>query len=617
MDRNTAEDYIKAGWPVSLYGKKKRDCTAPLRSIQALAANRRFRPDATGVKLCPEHAGLIAMRCTDFHEGAQALVNIWRLTSADKVSANTTRIEGPDGENTWLWRLPPEAVAKQKRCSSRWRQIAPTMNVVHSGHIFLPPTEDYLWADNKPVQILPRDILLLTGMFQPPALANNDQAKYFAAVNTGKLTPQSILRVLKGRDIMFDNRLNGKYEDYFDCLADVFDRFEQMTPDEGLLVYSLTAPTWIGDLTSLPMALDFVARYKDREKKRKKDTSEKLSIGRNCKVEKTIGNAALIARELYGNALYTDIRNGDYVLDGTPVDDNTYTRFQIKAQEYKVHFGYSLARAAVKYVAAQTKDLPPLRWINRVEWDGVPRIDGLLTHYLGADPTKSSEQMSRWFFMQALYILFSPAAAQDYKPVFVGSAAHQLLAALGGEHTGELMSSLSGNIRNKWLVTFNADDISSRLVKFMEKKYVNDYPRRFLLIGHSHSGLLSWQIEALHKQIVILPVKKLNEGLSADVGQLWAEALFAYRSGERPQLSATVKGQASKLCRQTICEDAWFKPVSVWAKRRFLIGVIFDTQTLMIKCLGVRNASEEDIQRAERIMRAIGAHQLKSGDWHG
>lgn len=63
---------------------------------------------------------------------------------------------------------------------------------------------------------------------------------------------------------------------------------------------------------------------------------------------------------------------------------------------------------------------PLTGYLDALEWDGKPRIDTLLTDYLGADPSEYNSSVMRVFLLGAVKRAYEPGCKFDYMPVLIG-----------------------------------------------------------------------------------------------------------------------------------------------------------------------------------------------------
>lgn len=619
---NTAEEYIKEGWPICLKEDGRSGESKPIKSLHALSANRRFRPQARNILFTPQSVGMIAFKAKDYHEGIQALINIWKISNAPKRLIETARIEGKAGESVWLWKLPRQATPKRRYPTQKWGEIVGALKVKYSSPILLPPSEvegkRYVWDGKKAAQVLPMEVVNLTGMFHDSAFHAKHKAVYQSAVGSTLRSPEGVIRVKKGVQMMLENRWDEKFEDYLDSLADVFDRVSDLTPNEGLLIFSHTATYW-NNMTTLAEVVHFVGRYQERLGGVKIPVSKQLKLTASGLVDNSVGNAVLIAEKLYGETIYTDERNGNIIVEGDILSGNIITDFQIRSGEYQAKFSSGTSKRALEYVASRKSSSPPVRWIESIEWDGSKRIDGLLTNYLSAPHTKLSEGISRWFMLSAVYALTHPASPQPFLPVLCGQWAGTILEILGGKFVGPLGAPGWEWIKDKWLVAVEMGRLAKPVIDFMAQPYHKSYPKSCFFVGFSPKDIPpAWQTNAMSNRVIVLNAKKVNEKeLTEDVEQMWAEALAAVKAGETPTLSDGAKNQVSLLRKKKAASDEWYEAIVDWSHDRFMKGMTFSTDDILVKVLSISRPTWQDRDRVDSIMSAAGAEKMENGDWHG
>ena len=63
---------------------------------------------------------------------------------------------------------------------------------------------------------------------------------------------------------------------------------------------------------------------------------------------------------------------------------------------------------------------PLTGYLDALVWDGVPRIDHLLTDYLGSEPSEYNKAVMRVFLLGAVKRAYEPGCKFDYMPVLIG-----------------------------------------------------------------------------------------------------------------------------------------------------------------------------------------------------
>ena len=110
-------------------------------------------------------------------------------------------------------------------------------------------------------------------------------------------------------------------------------------------------------------------------------------------------------------------QDGDTLGDWTDMDDaalRSYLdiRYNLR-NKTDYEDGFNMALLENRYD-------PLVGYLDALEWDGKPRIDSLLTDYLGADPSEYNIAVMRTFLQGAVHRAYNPGCKFDYMPVLIG-----------------------------------------------------------------------------------------------------------------------------------------------------------------------------------------------------
>ena len=108
---------------------------------------------------------------------------------------------------------------------------------------------------------------------------------------------------------------------------------------------------------------------------------------------------------------------GDTMGEWTDKDDSALQnyldiRYSLR-NEKDYRNGFNIALLENKYD-------PLVGYLDALEWDGKPRIDTLLTDYLGADPSEYTISVMRVFLQGAVHRAYDPGCKFDYMPILIG-----------------------------------------------------------------------------------------------------------------------------------------------------------------------------------------------------
>lgn len=157
-----------------------------------------------------------------------------------------------------------------------------------------------------------------------------------------------------------------------------------------------------------------------------------LMLGSNGKAIQSIENCsrvlesdpALAGRFYYDERAYTRMVRGPVPWDSREgdraVSDADYCG--LAAYLEREHGLMSKAKAidAVTNVAMRYRRNVVAEWLDSLEWDGVPRVDSLLTMFLGAELNDYTAAVMRLFMLGAVARAYKPGTKFDYMPVLVG-----------------------------------------------------------------------------------------------------------------------------------------------------------------------------------------------------
>lgn len=103
------------------------------------------------------------------------------------------------------------------------------------------------------------------------------------------------------------------------------------------------------------------------------------------------------------------------------LSDNDYTIVQ-RQLESRISFkpiAVDLLRRAVLAVAYENSFDSAILWINNLEWDGVPRIDGFMAQYMNSENTAYARAVSRYLWTALAGRTLVPGIKADMMPIFV------------------------------------------------------------------------------------------------------------------------------------------------------------------------------------------------------
>jgi len=218
------------------------------------------------------------------------------------------------------------------------------------------------------------------------------------------------------------------------------------------------------------------------------------------------------------------------------------------------------ATALVSREAASARH-PVREYLNSLTWDGVPRVETMLTDYLGADDTPLNREIAKRWMAAAVRRVMRPGCKFDTILVLVspdqGIGKSQFADILGGAWFQDGLPQIDSKdakqaLRGAWIVevsemaaTRKADDeaikqfFAARTDRYRESygRYEVAHPRQCVFVGSTNSrefimdntgGRRYWPVDVHARKSDVGPRMDRMRGVR---DQLWAEAVQLYEKG--------------------------------------------------------------------------------------
>lgn len=369
--------------------------------------------------------------------------------------------------------------------------------------------------------------------------------------------------------------------------------------------------------------------------------------GKSSRIEATISNIvkALSWKEKTGYDFFYDAftdqicyAQGDSV---QPIDDDTYTEIRLLLTAIGIEGGGSkeMVRDAISYVAKANRRDTAIGWLNKLKWDGVPRIQHFHTRVLHLADTPYHRAVIEYMWTALAGRVLDPGCKADMVPILIGSqglrksTVVEYLSPSKDEFTridltkrdDDLARQLRGKLVAEWeeLRGINTRDAQSVkgwithdkddwIPKF--KEFGTSLPRRFLVIGTTNerrfhndpTGARRWLPLLITSVIDADYVQEHNE-------QLWAEAREMFRANGI--MFRRAEDLASEVLRQTAQRDAWVEPVSLFINEH-ADGGWTSAHLLQMAChVPTSHMNHFSQERIRRVMTYLGWEEDSDGRW--
>lgn len=255
---------------------------------------------------------------------------------------------------------------------------------------------------------------------------------------------------------------------------------------------------------------------------------------------------------------------------------------------------------AMNIVASENRYHPIRDYLEKLKWDGQPRIDNLLPRYLGADCDDYTKEIMRLFMLAAIHRVYEPGCKFEIMVCLVGgqgagkSTFFRFLAINDEWFSDDLKRMDDDNVYRKmqghWIIemsemmaTVNAksiEDIKSFISRQKEtykipyETHPEDRPRQCVFVGTSNNmdflpldrtGNRRFAPVLVHPERVEKHILKDEKESREYIRQAWAEAMELYRNGfHELKLSGKTEEYLKEMQKDFMPEDAKVGIIQNW-----------------------------------------------------
>ena len=231
---------------------------------------------------------------------------------------------------------------------------------------------------------------------------------------------------------------------------------------------------------------------------------------------------------------------------------------------------------AMSMIMMQNSFHPVKDYLNSLKWDGESRVESLLVDYLGAVDNRYVRTVTRKILAAAVARIFKPGCKFDYVLVLVGKQGlkkSSLIDKLGQQWFSDSFSTVQGKeafeqIQGVWLVEMGElaglkkaeVEIIKHFISKREDRYrvaygrrIENFPRQCVFFATTNNkdflrdptgNRRFWPVDVNETE----PLKDVFTDLSEyEIGQVWAEAVELYKSGEALYLTKELEEEAYKV----------------------------------------------------------------------
>ncbi|CEO08419.1 virulence-associated protein e [[Clostridium] sordellii] len=234
---------------------------------------------------------------------------------------------------------------------------------------------------------------------------------------------------------------------------------------------------------------------------------------------------------------------------------------------YKINDGLAIIEKKNKYH-------PIIDYLNSNTWDKISRVDTLMIDYLGAEDCEYTRSVTRKMLVAAVSRVFNPGIKFDYMLVLVGRQGigkSYIINLLGREWYSDSLNTVYGKeayeqLQNAWILemaelsaTKKADaEAIKHFISKTEDSYrqaygrrVDTFKRQCVFFGTTNENEFLKDRTGNRRYWPLMvgvnkPLKNLFKDLNKnEINQIWAEALYLYKCGEKLILEGEVEREAN------------------------------------------------------------------------
>ena len=312
--------------------------------------------------------------------------------------------------------------------------------------------------------------------------------------------------------------------------------------------------------------------------------------------------------------------------------DEMETSVNMQIQEgYMLNMATERVREVIMVNAKQNPYHPVRDWLRGLMWDGVPRIDTLLSTYASADDTPLHRQISRKWMLSAIARVMEPGCKVDTMLILVGmqgAMKSSFFAALC--HDKEWFSDTTLDIGDKdafmalagvWIYEIGelsalqgreAEPVKAFLTSRTDRfrppygRNIVHRDRQGVFVGSTNASEFLDDPTGARRFWPVRAGAVDLESVKRDHVQLWAEAMEVYQTGkERWWFTAEEEKELATVRDEYQRGDSWQEGITDWLGKQMGSVTIRDVLEGALD-LQLRDQTKAYVMRAAAIVAASG-----------
>ena len=257
------------------------------------------------------------------------------------------------------------------------------------------------------------------------------------------------------------------------------------------------------------------------------------------------------------------------------------------AQQYNLRVKASSVIEAVSVVAHDNSFHPVRNYLNKLEWDRVPRLDTWLNTVMGVIQSGYSAKVGKRWMISAVARVMRPGCKADSVMILEGGQGEgksTAMSILGGDWFMDTPFALGDKdgfqaIRGKWIIELGELDSFNKAESTKAKQFfsastdtyresygrrTNDVPRQCVFVGTTNQDEYLKDATGNRRYWPVACTKVDLEQLREIRDQLWAEAMFCYKADEIWWVNRDETAMFSEAQDERFVVDEWEGPILTW-----------------------------------------------------
>lgn len=257
------------------------------------------------------------------------------------------------------------------------------------------------------------------------------------------------------------------------------------------------------------------------------------------------------------------------------------------AQQYNLRVKASSVIEAVSVVAHDHAFHPVRNYLNKLEWDRVPRLDTWLNTVMGVAQSGYSAKVGKRWMISAVARVMRPGCKADSVMILEGGQGEgksTAMSILGSDWFMDTPFALGDKdgfqaIRGKWIIELGELDSFNKAESTKAKQFfsastdtyresygrrTNDVPRQCVFVGTTNQDEYLKDATGNRRYWPVACTKVDLEQLREIRDQLWAEAMFCYEAGEIWWVNRDETAMFSEAQDERFVVDEWEGPILNW-----------------------------------------------------